>query len=145
MIALDTNLLIYAHRTAVPEHKAAQQAIQQACNATGGCGISMPCIAEFWSIVTHPAATGRPSSSREASAFIRALVETGSIEVWTPGFGFADRLMQLAEDLDVSGVRIFDLQIALVAFEHGAHEIWTHDRSFVRLPGMKICDPLGVN
>jgi hypothetical protein len=58
--------------------------------------------------------------------------------VWTPGTGFDERLLQLAVDLDVSGPRIFDLQIALTAFEHGAAELWTHDRNFVKIPGLRL-------
>jgi predicted nucleic acid-binding protein len=48
----------------------------------------------------------------------------------------------LAEELDVRGLRIFDLQIALAAFDNGATEIWTHDRNFVAVPGMLVRDPL---
>jgi predicted nucleic acid-binding protein len=36
-----------------------------------------------------------------------------------------------------------DLQIALTALEHGAGEIWTHDRHFLAVPGLPINDPLG--
>lgn len=50
--------------------------------------------------------------------------------------------MQLAEQLDVRGPRIYDLQIGLSALEAGATEIWTHDAGFVSLPGLKIRDPL---
>jgi hypothetical protein len=48
----------------------------------------------------------------------------------------------LAVDLKVSGVRILDLQIDLTAFEQGAHELWTHDAAFVRIPGLGVRDPL---
>jgi hypothetical protein len=53
-----------------------------------------------------------------------------------------ERLAQLASDLKIQGPRIFDLQIALVSFEGGASEIWTHDRGFVSLPGLPARDPL---
>jgi predicted nucleic acid-binding protein len=62
--------------------------------------------------------------------------------IWLPGVGFAERLTRLAIDLGVSGVRMFDLQIALTAAENGAHEIWTHDAAFVRVPSLRIRDPL---
>jgi predicted nucleic acid-binding protein len=61
---------------------------------------------------------------------------------WTPGVGFDDRLLQLAVDHRVYGPSIFDLQIALTAFEHGAAELWTHDRHFVTLPGLRLVHPL---
>ena len=83
-------------------------------------------LPEFWSVVTHPASTGRPTTPTQAAAFVRALVAAGAA-IWLPGPGFGERLMQVARDLDVSGPRIFDLQIALTAFEGGATEIWTHD------------------
>ena len=38
--------------------------------------------------------------------------------------------------------RVFDLQIGLTAFDNGAHEIWTHDGAFVRIPGLRVRDPL---
>ena len=142
MIAVDTNLLVYAHRRGLSEHRAAQRAIERASNDPQGWGISLQTVAEFWSVVTHPAAAGRPSVPDRATAFLRNLRQQGGMLVWTPGVGFDDRLLQLAVDLNVSGPRIFDLQIALTAFEHGAAELWTHDRSFVKIPGLRLVHPL---
>jgi predicted nucleic acid-binding protein len=142
MIALDTNLLIYAHRAATPEHHGAQRAIEEACDDPGGCGIAAASVAEFWAIVTHPAATGRPSTGEEAAGFLSSLVEEAGLQIWSPGIGFGERLSRLAADLEITGVRIFDLQIALTAFENGAREIWTHDGAFTPLPGLRVRDPL---
>ncbi len=142
VIAIDTNLLIYAHRTAVAEHRRARRAVEAASGDPAGGGIRLPGLGEFGGIVTHPAASGRPPSAAEAAGFLRALVAQGGMQVWGPGPGFPDRLLQLATDLDASGVRIFDLQIALIAFESGATELWTHDRSFLRISGLRVSDPL---
>ena len=136
MIALDTNLLVYAHRSGTPEHKAARQVIEGAA-ATGSWGFAAPVVAEFWGVVTHPAASGRPSSPDEALRFLVALSSAGA-ELWSPGAGFGLRLAQLATDLDISGNRVFDLQIALCAFEGGARELWTHDSRFVTVPGLRV-------
>ena len=141
MIAFDTNILIYAHRAGTPRHKAAQKAIELACD-TAPCGIAISSLCEFWSIVTHKTASGRPSTLEEANSFIATLVAQVGLQVWQPGVDFGPRLLQLARDLSVSGVRIFDLQIALMAFENGATEIWTHDRNFVSLPGLHVRDPI---
>lgn len=140
MIALDTNLLVYAHRARVPEHAAARKAVRLAAEADGW-GIAAPSLPEFWAIVTHPAASGRPSTGAQASGFIRALVTAGA-EIWLPGPGFGERLLRMAADLGVTGPRVFDLQIALVAFENGATELWTHDKAFVKIPGLAVRDPL---
>jgi hypothetical protein len=141
MIAIDTNLLIYAHRAGTPEHRSARSAIEAACGLAGGCAITLPSIAEFFSVVTHPAAVGRPSLPEDAAAFLSALEEAG-IVVLRPGPSFATRLLQTAADLAVKGARIFDLQIALCALDGGATELWTHDANFVKIPGLVIHDPL---
>jgi len=142
VIALDTNLLVYAHRSRTPEHLKARKAIQAAHASRDGCGIPLPCLAEFWAVVTHPESRGRASTPEEAHAFLRALTEDAGMAVWVPEAGFERRLLQVAHDLRVSGARVFDLQIAVLAVENGATEIWTHDAGFVTLPGLRKLDPL---
>jgi len=142
MIAVDTNLLVFAHRAAVPQHRRARRAIERVAGDPGGWGVSIATISEFWSIVTHPHGAGRPSTAAQASSFVRVLVEDAAMQIWGPRAGFAERLMQLAVDLGVVGVRVFDLQIGLMAFDNGAQEIWTHDDRFVRIPGLRVHDPL---
>ncbi len=142
MIAIDTNLLVYAHRSGTAEHVAAQRAIEEACNSRGGCGVAEQAIAEFWSVVTHPAAEGGPSSPHEAARFLRVLEEDGGVVTFAPGPGFAARLVQTAVDLNVRGPRVFDLQIALCAMDGGATELWTRDERFVKVPGLRVRNPL---
>jgi predicted nucleic acid-binding protein len=141
MIALDTNILIYAHRSSVPQHRAAMRAIEEVAGGIRGWGIPFPCIAEFWAVVTHPASSGRPSRPREAQMFLENLVDAGA-KVLYPRNGTMARLSKLAVELNVRGARIFDLQIGLTCQEAGAREIWSHDRSFIAVPGMVINDPL---
>jgi predicted nucleic acid-binding protein len=142
VIAVDTNLLDYAHRSGVPEHASAQRAIERASEDPRGWGVALATIAEFWMNVTHPAAAGGPSTTKQARDFIAALFGDGPATVWTPREPFWNRFLQLASDLDIRGVRIFDLQIALTAFDNGATEIWTHDAAFVSFPGLRVHDPL---
>lgn len=141
MIAVDTNLLVYAHRSGLPEHRRARQALERASTDRRGWGIALATVAEFWSVVTHPAAA-RPSRADEAAAFLTNLTRDADMQVWTPGPRFEDRLLQLAADVAIMGARIFDLQIGLTAFEHGASELWTHDHGFAKIPGLRIIDPL---
>jgi len=142
MIAIDTNLLVYAHRAGTDEHEDAKEALASACSRPEGCGMSVASVAEFWCIATHPSSSGRPSTSDEASGFLRAMVEDGEMRIWRPGLGFESRLMLRAAELGIRGPRIFDLQIGLMAIEGGARELWTHDRGFVRLPGLRLHFPL---
>ena len=142
MIAFDTNILVYAHREGTPEHARARAAVLAALEDSRGWGICLPTVSEFWSIVTHPQMTGRPSSPNVVTHFFHFLITEGHGEIWSPGPGFGQRLMRWATSLKVRGKRIFDLQIALIALEHGAHEIWTHDGNFQSVPGVTVVNPL---
>jgi predicted nucleic acid-binding protein len=142
MIAIDTNLLVYAHRASLPEHRSAQLAIERASLDSRGWGIPLPCVAEFWSVVTHPASSGGPSSARSVREFLKELIQGAGGIIWLPREVFWEHLVRAAAELRVQGVRIFDLQIALTAFQNGATEIWTHDAGFVTLPGLTMHDPL---
>jgi len=141
MIALDTNLLIYAHRARVPEHRPAMTAIEQAAGNAGGWSIAYPCIAEFWAVVTHPASAGRPSRPEEAQNFLNNLVAAGA-QILYPRPGAMARILNLAVQLDVRGPRIFDLQIGLTCQEAGVRTIWSHDHNFVAVPRLAVHDPL---
>jgi uncharacterized protein len=142
LIAVDTNLLVYAHRKATPEHKAAQRVLEQAAANDTGWGFSLGNVLEFWSVVTHPDAKGRPSTPSEARRFLRNLVDQGGANVWVPAQGLDVRLLDTATRMGVVGPRVFDLKIAMTALDSGATEMWTHDAGFVQLPGLPVRDPL---
>jgi predicted nucleic acid-binding protein len=142
VIALDTNLLVYAHRGGMAANAGAQRAIEDACASPRGCGVAVHSLAEFWCVVTHGSMEGGPSPVAEASRFLRMLEDDGGVQVFMPGPGFGVRLVQTAVDLGVSGPRIFDLQIALCALDGGASEIWTADDRFVKVPGLRVRHPL---
>ena len=142
MIAIDTNLLVFAHRSRVPEHRAAKAAIEKASMDPEGWGFTLTNLLEFWSIVTHPSAPPRPSVPAEAAAFLQALFRDARAQIWLPREGFGQRLIQLGSRVRACGPRIFDLTIALTAFEAGAGEIWTHDLGFLSIPGVRVVFPL---
>jgi len=140
VIVVDTNLLVYAHRTQVPEHDRARAVLELASRERGGWGIALPSVLEFWSVVTHPASAGRPSRPQEARAYIDALTKAGARSL-LPTSGATARLIAAAAEQRIAGARVFDLLIALIARDHGAAEIWTHDHGFVSLPGLMVVDP----
>lgn len=143
MIAIDTNLLIYAHRSESRENERARSAIERAALDPRGWGVALASIAEFWTVVTHRASvTGPLSSPGEARSFLSALLNEAGGRLWMPREAFWERLVEWAEELAVRGPRIFDLQIGLTALDNGAVEMWTHDAGFVSPPGLRVHDPL---
>ena len=53
MIAIDTNLLVYSHRTRTPEHAPSRTAIDRAASSERGWGLAAAVLPEFCSVVTH--------------------------------------------------------------------------------------------
>ena len=140
MIAIDTNLLVYAHRRGAPEHRRTQAALEAAAERQGW-GIALPCLAEFWSVVTSPHSPGGGSSPRQAAGFLQNLLAAGC-RIWAPEGNAMEAFLSLARTRAIRGARIFDLQIAWIAKASGAQEIWTHDSGFISIPGLRVVNPL---
>ena len=68
MIAVDTNLLVYAHRKDSPWHEQAFHSIRRLAEGENPWAIPWPCLHEFLGIVTHPRIYVRPSLLAEALA-----------------------------------------------------------------------------
>lgn len=141
MTVIDTNILVYAHRAGASEHQAALQVFERLRQDGEAWAITLPTVAEFWMVVTHPSSSGGPSRPDTAAGFLNALITTGRGTILEPQSGFGSRLIQLCRDLGVSGPRMFDAQIALIAVEHGARVIYSHDRRFISIPGIEVVDP----
>jgi hypothetical protein len=138
VIAIDTNLLVYAHNPASPQRQAAQVALNRAAQSPQGWGIALPSMVEFWSIVTR---RGNAEAAAAAAQFIEQLQAAGA-QVWLPQPGIVEIWRETAQRVGIRGVEAFDLQIALIVQARGASEIWTHDRNFTRLPGLLVVDPI---
>ena len=60
MIAVDTNLLVYAHREDSPFHQRAAECITGLAEERASWAIPWPCLHEFFAIVTHPRIYAHP-------------------------------------------------------------------------------------
>jgi uncharacterized protein len=54
VIALDTDLLVYAHREDAPFHATALERVSELAESGSPWAIPWPCLHEFFAIVTHP-------------------------------------------------------------------------------------------
>lgn len=141
MIAVDTNILVYAHDPASALRERAEAALARASTRLIGWGLPFPVLAEFWAVVTHPQQP-HPTPPETARGFIRWLIAGGGAAVWgVPGAVGFDLLSEAARRR-CCGRAVFDLQIGQTALANGATEMWSHDAAFPRLPGLVVVDPL---
>ena len=138
MIAVDTNILIYAHRGETEFH---DRAVSELIALAGGgerWALPVFCIAEFIRVVTHRRVFSPPSSMAQATAFIEGVVAAPTCEVVRPGGEFLDRLLAAAREADARGNLMFDAQIAALCREHGVDAVLTNDRDFERFEGLQV-------
>ncbi len=142
MIAVDTNLLVYAHRADSPWHKPAAAAIQALAQSPSAWTIPWPCLHEFLGIVTHPGIYLPPTSLVKALAQVRAWLESPGLDPLSENAGYADRLSEVLRASKVVGPRVHDARVAALCLHHGVSELWTADRDFSRFRDLKTRNPL---
>ncbi len=143
MIAVDTNLLVYAHRRSAPEYQEARALIRSLAEGEDVWAIPWPCIFEFMAVVTNrriwrddattPEQAWSQVSAWTASPSLRLLGETN---------GFLETLARFVRRPRVRGPVIYDARIAAICIAHGVDELLTRDRDFALFPELQTRDPL---
>jgi len=95
MIAVDSNLLIYAHKQGSPFHAAAAEAIDSLRHQPAPWAIPWPCIHEFISLATHPRIYMPASTLSAALGFVEALLASPELHLLAACANTADRLTEV--------------------------------------------------
>ena len=142
MIAVDTNLLVYAHREDSPWHDTAYGKIVELAEGRGAWAIPWPCLHEFLAIVTHPKIYAPPTPLEAALEQVAAWLESPSLVLLAESAGYWPKLRLTLQVGRVAGPQIHDARIAALCQSHGVRELWTADRDFGRFPALKVKNPL---
>jgi len=142
MIAVDSNLLVYAHREDSPWHHAAYARIVELAESPAAWAIPWPCIHEFLSIVTHPRIYAPPTPLEKAIDQVEAWLESPSLVLLSESEDYWTKLRSILQMGRVSGPQVHDARVAALCQQHGVSELWTIDRDFSRFPGLTIRNPL---
>jgi uncharacterized protein len=143
LIAVDTNVLIYADRMDMPLHGQALRALTRLAEGDQAWAIPVFCIGEFLRVVSHPRVFDPPTPVLDALESVRALLQSPSVRLLVPGPRFVPLLANVIEQGAVAGNIVFDAQIAAVCLEHGARTLLTEDRDFTRFAGLAV-QPIGT-
>lgn len=142
MIAVDTNLLVYAHRRDSEFHEAAAAAVRGLAESRAPWAIPWPCLREFYSVCTHPRIYDPPTTSSQACAQVDAWLGSPSLTVLGEGGTHWATLRPLLRDGKVTGPLVHDAAIAAICLAHGVQELWSVDRDFTRFPGLRVRNPM---
>lgn len=142
MIAVDTNLLVYAHRAEFPHHRHASKLINELAAGRRAWGIPWPCIGEFVSVVTNPRPFQRPSTVGEAAIQLDVWVHSPSASLLGERVDTWPLFRELLVTSGVTRASVHDARIAAICLEHHVREFWSADRDFSRFPALPLRNPL---
>ena len=142
MIAIDTNLLVYAHRREMPFHERARQVLTEATAGTEPVSVPWPCAHEFLAVVSNPRVFKDPTPMNVALDAVRRLLASLSGGFLAEGEGYLDALERVARPALLQGAIVHDARVAALCLFHGVRELWSADRDFSRFPDLKVVNPL---
>lgn len=142
MIAIDTNVLIYAHRREARVGEMAHTLMTELAKGDRAWAIPWPCCYEFLGVVTNrriwkenatpPVHAWRQFQAWTASPSNRMIGETGDFE---------EVLGRFVQRPHVVGGVVHDARIAALCVAHGAEELLTRGRDFSLFPELRTRDP----
>jgi uncharacterized protein len=142
MIALDTNILVYAHREDSPWHQAAYACMLQLAEDRIPWAIPWPCIHEFLAITTHPRIFNPPTPLAKAIDQVEAWLESPHLILIAESNDYWPLLRSYLTNGKVTGPKVHDARIMALCRHHGINELWSADRDFSRFPGLTVRNPL---
>jgi len=142
VIAVDTNILVYAHRLDSAFHSVANQKLTELAENVNAWGLPWPCIHEFLAIVTHPRIYKTPTPLDAALTQIEAWLESPTLHLIGELGDYWPILKALARQGKIIGPRIHDARIAALCLQNNVSLLWSSDRDFSRMEGLKVENPL---
>lgn len=137
MLAVDTNILIYAHRAETSQHASSSALLRELAEGDAVWALPIFCLAEFVRVVTHLRVFDPPTELGVALDFLDRLLEAPTLRLLLPTEGYPSCFREACDSAGARGNLAFDAQIAAVCREHGVSELVTADRDFARFPALK--------
>jgi len=142
VIAVDTNILVYAHRLDSEFHAPAAEIVRTLAESFHEWAIAWPSVHEFFAIVTHPRIYRPPTPIPRALAQIEAWLGSPSLVLLGETSKHWQNLRALIVEAKIEGAKVHDARIAALCMQHGVRELLSADRDFSRFPQIAVRNPL---
>jgi uncharacterized protein len=141
VILVDANLLVYAHVSSLPQHRAARTWLDEKLNGMPRVGLPWPSLLAFARLVTNPRVFQRPATVSAAWSQIGAWLDCAPAWVPLPTERHREILGTLLGATAGRANLIPDAHLAALALEHGL-TVCSTDGDFTRFPGVRSDNPL---
>ncbi len=142
MIAVDANVLIYAHRVDSPWHARAAERVRGLAEGSGPWMIPWPCLHEFLAIVTSPRIYKPPTPVDVAVQQVDAWRSSPSLVIESESERHWPSLRETLLQALAVGPLVHDARVACICRDHGATVLWSADRDFSRFAGLTVENPM---
>lgn len=141
MKAIDTNILVYAHREEYEQCKTARKILTDLSEDHEPWALPWPCVYEFLRVVTHPKILTPPTKMSVALANISELLKCPSLIFIQETERHLDVLMAVTSSAKLGGNLVFDAHIVALMIEHGIKDIITSDNDFRNFQQINVINP----
>jgi hypothetical protein len=142
VIAIDSNILIYAHRTDSLFHAVAARKVTAIAEGRAAWAIPWPCVHEVLAIVTNTRIYNPPTASAVALDYVNELLQSPTLVLLAETDVHWKTLNSLISAGRIRGGQVHDARIAAICMQHGVRELWSADRDFSRFPDLTVVNPL---
>ena len=140
MLAVDTNVLVYAADADSQFHTACRDRLERQRERPHTTWAS---LYEFLRVTTHARVMRRPWSASAAWNFVAALLASPGLAVLVPTERHADVAEEVILELPhLAGNLLHDAHTAILMREHGIGRICTRDTDFNQFPFLEVIAPL---
>jgi uncharacterized protein len=141
VVAVDTNILVHAHRRGTVHHEEALALLAALSEGPAPYALFWPSLYEFLRVVTHHRVFDPPSTVVEALEAVRDLLAPPVVRVLSETARHPMLLARVVQESRVSGNLVHDAHLVALALEHGVHEILTLDGDFARFAQIASRNP----
>jgi uncharacterized protein len=142
MIAVDTNILIYATMEELARHAAARACVERLMNGREAWAIPWPCLHEFLATVTRPRLFKQPLTTEQALSAMEVIASSPTLQLIGERVNHFEVLSDLMKAAQVVGGAVHDARIAAICISNNVAELWTADRDFARFTSLAHRNPL---
>jgi toxin-antitoxin system PIN domain toxin len=142
VIAVDTNILVYAHREDSTWHDSAYARLLDLAQGRDSWAIPWPCLHEFLAIVTHPRIYFPPTPLERALDQVQAWLESPSLVLLSEAEDHWRHLQALLRSARACGPKVHDARVAALCIANEITELWTADRDFSHFRRFRTRNPL---
>jgi toxin-antitoxin system PIN domain toxin len=135
LIAVDTNILVYAHREELPKHAPARDRLVALAEGHPRWAIPVFCLGEFLRVTTHPRLFDPPFTVEEGCEALNRVLQSPSLLILNPGERYWPLLAEAMREGAAAGNLAYDAQVVAVCREYGVTSLLTEDRDFDRFRG----------